>query len=197
MSCAGLRIVAALQAMQGEIKRLTEEVKALLKKHDAQAGLIMTIEQRVSCPPAVWAWPHMRVVAPGQCTSDSPDCWTYLGRVSSLHWRPQPGRVLMNDGCLRLSPDSVVTFGAAGWCHRPPQGHRFAAAGVHRLRCTACGCLHVLLGEGALLYAAVGSLDCHLGLLHGLSHECWEACRCLWTVLEAWHCVRQPQVQQS
>ena len=23
------------------------------------------------------------------------------------------------------------------------------------------------------------------GLLHGLSHECWEACCCLWTVLKA------------
>ena len=59
-----LRPVAALQAMQGEIKRLMEEVKALLKKHDAQAGLIMTIEQRVSCPPAAWAGPHVCVVGP-------------------------------------------------------------------------------------------------------------------------------------
>ena len=53
-----VRPVAALQAMQGEIKRLTEEVKALLKKHDAQAGLIMTLEQRVSCTPGVSA--HVR-----------------------------------------------------------------------------------------------------------------------------------------
>ena len=92
-----LRPVAALQAMQGEIKRLTEEVKALLKKHDAQAGLIMTIEQRVSCPPAVWAWPHVCVVAPGQCMPGRPDCWRYLGSALSLHWRPQPAS--------RQSPD--------------------------------------------------------------------------------------------
>ena len=56
--------MAALQAMQGEIKRLTEEVKALLKKHDAQAGLIMTLEQRVSCAIGVWARQHACVVGP-------------------------------------------------------------------------------------------------------------------------------------
>ena len=56
--------MAALQAMQGEIKRLTEEVKALLKKHDAQAGLIMTLEQRVSCAPGAWPWQHVCVVGP-------------------------------------------------------------------------------------------------------------------------------------
>lgn len=65
-SCRALAVrpVAALQAMQGEIKRLTEEVKALLKKHDAQAGLLMTTEQRVSWAPGVCRWPHVGVVGP-------------------------------------------------------------------------------------------------------------------------------------
>ena len=101
----------------------------------------------------------------------------------------------MNDGCLRLSPDSVVALGAAGWCLRPPQG-RYAAAGCTdcvALLADACTCYWGEVHCFALLWEAWTAT----GLLHGLSHECWEACRCLWTVLEAWHCVRQPQVQQS
>ena len=94
-----VRPVAALQAMQGEIRRLTEEVKALLRKHDAQAGLIMTLEQRVSCTPGVWAWPRACGVAP---PLGSPDCWQHLCSAVSLRWRPRlsllPGRAMLHEG---------------------------------------------------------------------------------------------------